>query len=271
MGMSAIRANCVVHYEPLGVAASVLIGVGVSTLALWFTFRDRGRLETIGGAVALGLAIATMHYSAMIGTSFTPAGDIALLPGPALTQPNLAFIVAIVTFLICGLFLVLALPDQKLAAHEPEEPDELVSEAEELLPSPPAKSPRHPVRIPVRRNQSVHFAEPDAIMAVRADGHYSWISLKSEGGAIEEVFCERSISGLAKVLAAPQFARAHRSHLVNIAHVQSFRRQGDGGLLLLKGQAEVSVPVSRSNLRQVLSLLECHPELASALPHAAHA
>ena len=271
MGMSAIRANCIVSYKPLGVAASVLIGVAVSTLALWFTFRDRSRLETLGGAVALGLAISTMHYSAMIGgTSFAAAGDIVLLPGAALTQHNLAFIVAIATFLICGLFLVLALPDQKQMSDAPAEAAELAFDTGPNL-SPLVNAPRRPVRIPVQRNQSVLFAEPDAIMAVRADGHYSWISLKSEGGGIDELFCERSISALAKLLAAPQFVRSHRSHLVNIAHVHSFRRQGDGGLLLLKAQEEISVPVSRSNLRQVLTQLECHADLASALPHAAHA
>jgi NO-binding membrane sensor protein with MHYT domain len=272
MGMNAIRANCIVGYAPLGVAASILVGIAVSTLGLWFTFRERGAWETAGGAVALGLAISTMHYVAMTATSFATAGDIIILDGPVLTQHNLAFIVAIMTFLICGMFLVIALPDQK--------------RADERSPAPPAAGPADPendhrrasattqrqaVRIPVRRNQSIFFADAEAILAVRADGHYSWISLKSDGGKIAEYFCERSISVLAKRLTSPRFVRSHRSHLVNIEHVLSFRRQGDGGLLLLDAPGEVAVPVSRSHVREVLALLEGRPGHAAPISQAAPA
>ena len=275
MGMSAIRASCVVTYAPLGVAGSILVGMAVSTLALWFTFRERGPWETAGGAIALGLAISTMHYAAMMATDFLSPGDVVVVPGPALTQHNLAFIVVIATFLICGMFLVIALPDQK-------------REAEEAVPASPAAAPpldpdlgeavslavpSSPVRIPVRRNQSIFFAEPEAIVAVRAEGHYSWISLRSDSGEIAEYFCERSISALAKQLTAPRFVRSHRSYIVNIEHVFNFRRQGDGGILLLAAQGDVSVPISRSNIRQVLALLERRPSSSreSDVPQAATA
>ena len=264
MGMSAIRADCIVAYEPMGVAASILVGIVVSTFALWFTFRERGQWETVGGAIALGLAISIMHYVAMMATSFMAAGDAAFVPGPALSQHNLAFIVAIATFLICGLFLVLALPDQKREVRTGENHASATPDADRSLPERAAQSaPPAPVRIPVRRNQSTFFADSEAIMAVRADGHYSWISLKAEGGRIDEYFCERSISSLAKTLAAPRFVRSHRSHLVNIEHVLGFRRQGDGGVLLLNAKGDFIVPVSRSNVRQVVSRLESHPEAAA--------
>ena len=270
VGMSAIRASCIVTYAPLGVAGSILVGMAVSTLALWFTFRERGPWETAGGAVALGLAISTMHYVAMMATDFLSTGDVVVLPGPALTQHNLALIVAIATFLICGMFLVIALPDQK---HEDEEAIPAfavaVSPQEADLIEPAA--PSLPVRIPVRRNQSVFFADPGAIIAVRAEGHYSWISLRSDSGDIVEYFCERSISALAKLLTAPRFVRSHRSYLVNIEHVLNFRRQGDGGILLLAEQGGVSVPISRSNIRQVLALLERRPSREPAVPQAATA
>jgi DNA-binding LytR/AlgR family response regulator len=245
----------------------------VSTLALWFTFRDRGPWETMGAAVALGLAISAMHYVAMMATSFTPTGEVVIIPGSALTQHNLAFIVAIATFLICGLFLVIALPDQKRAEDKVAELEAVAASGfDNSEAAAPPKAMQPAVRIPVRRNQSIFFAEPDMIIAIRADGHYTWISLTSSDGGIDEYFCERPISALAKLLAAPPFVRSHRSHLVNIEHVQGFRRQGDGGLLLLKARGEeVSIPVSRSNIRQVLTLLECRPDLPPTLPQAAHA
>jgi NO-binding membrane sensor protein with MHYT domain len=272
MGMSAIRANCIINYLPLGVAASILIGIAVSMLALWFTFRDRDQWETLGGAIALGLAISTMHYMAMMATSFIAAGDIVVVPGPALTQHNLAFIVAIAAFLICGLFLVLALPDQKR-----EEASFIKSDAaapvvgEKTEPSPSGKTSLQSLRIPLRRNQATFFAESESIMAIRADGHYSWISLKEDSGGINEYFCERSLSALAKLLATPQFVRTHRSHLVNIEHVLGFRRHGDGGLLLLNTSQEITVPVSRSNVRHLLMLLECRPLRGSSMPQVAGA
>ena len=274
MGMSAIRASCLVTYAPLGVAASILVGMAVATLALWFTLRERGPWETAGGAIALGLAISTMHYASMMATDFVSVGGVAVLPGPVLTQHNLALIVAVATFLICGMFLVIALPDQKHedAAAIPEFPV-VIGPALEPDPGEPAAvaMPSSPVRIPVRCNQSVFFAEPEAIVAVRAEGHYSWISLRSDSGEIAEYFCERSISTLAKLLTAPRFVRSHRSYLVNIEHVFNFRRQGDGGILLLAAQGDVSVPISRSNIRQVLALLERRPGPAPGLTHAATA
>jgi diguanylate cyclase len=272
IGMSAIRASCMVSYEPLGVAASVLIGMAVSTLALWFTLRERSAWETALGAVALGLAISSMHYVAMASTSFAAAGDIVLLNRTTgLTLHNLAFIVAITTFLICGLFLVLALPDQKRAS-ETTSNDAHADPIEDHVATALSAGTRAPaIRIPLRRNQTVLFAEPWAILAVRADGHYSRISLKSDTGDIDEYFCESSISALTKLLSSPQFVRSHRSHIVNIEHVQSFRRQGDGGVLLLHPRGDVSVPVSRSNMRQVMRLLEGRPPHSPPFSEAATA
>jgi NO-binding membrane sensor protein with MHYT domain len=260
VGMSAIRASCIVSYAPLGVTASILIGMAVSTLALWFTLRERGAWETALGAVALGLAISSMHYVAMTATQFIAAGDVVILDRAGLTQHNLAFIVAITTFLICGLFLVLALPDQKRADSVIRPVGETALRLEPDAPRPVSPvAPPPPARIALRRNQSVFFAEAWAILAVRADGHYSRISLKAEGGEIEEYFCESSISALAKLLALPQFVRSHRSHIVNIEHVQGLRRQGDGGLLLLNARGDIAVPVSRANMRHVLRMLEGRP------------
>lgn len=297
LGMSAIRAGCLVSYQPLGVVGAVAIGMAASTLALWFSLRERGSWETALGAVALGLAIASMHYVAMTATDFMAGIEAALPEKAALTPRNLAFVVAITTFLICGLFLVLALPDQKRAqdlsakqspadappadlASTTQAPDEPTPSPEEPalapMPSPvpdtpppaaEAPSPAAPAfRIPVRRNQSVFYAEPWAISAVRADGHYSRISVTSAAGDIEEYFCESSISALAKLLDGRQFVRSHRSHIVNIEHVHGFRRQGDGGLLLMNAHGAVSVPVSRSNIRQVLRLLERRQARATPPP-----
>jgi len=258
MGMSAIRAACTLNYEPAGVAASVLAGIAASSLALWFAFRERSPLETAAAAVALGLAISAMHYSAMLATVFSPSGDAVALSGPVLSQYGVAFLVAIATFLICGLFLIIALPDKKPALERERIPHAVLAEparecqTETQLDAADAV----PVRIPVRRNQSTFFAAPGSILAIRAEGHYSRIALRSKDGGIEEHFCEKPISDLARLLSGERFIRSHRSHLVNIDHVLGYRRHGDGALLLLDEDGSLSVPVSRANVHLILRQLQ---------------
>jgi hypothetical protein len=48
-------------------------------------------------------------------------------------------------------------------------------------------------------------------------------------------------------------------------------RQGDGGLLLLDAPGELSVPVSRSHVREVLTLLEGRPGHEAPMSQAAPA
>jgi len=269
MGMSAIRAACTVSYEPAGVAASILAGIAASTLALWFAFREHRPLERAAAAAVLGLAISAMHYTAMLATIFSPSGDAIAVSGPVLSQHGVAFIVAIATFLICGLFLIIALPDKKPGLGQEDAryaaPAGYVLEGRAESPA-EAMGDLAPLRIPVRRNQSIYFAAPDSILAIRAEGHYSWIALRSKDGRIDEHFCEKPISDLAKLLAGERFMRAHRSHLVNIDHVLGYRRHGDGGLLLLDEAGSMSVPVSRANVHLILRQLKGRIPSGSAMP-----
>lgn len=106
LGMDAVE-GCGIAYAQAGVAASVVIAVTASAIALWFTFRKRGPAETLFGGLMLGLTIASMHYTGMVATSFSaaPAGYVS--NAPMLSQDTLAFIIASATFVICGIFLFL--------------------------------------------------------------------------------------------------------------------------------------------------------------------
>ena len=103
LGMYAIR-GCGLQYSPLGVGISVLIAIQASAVALWFTFRERGVLDTILGAVALGLAIATMHYTGMEATRFVPRAYYSL--ANVLSEPMLAVAIAFTLYSVCGVCLV---------------------------------------------------------------------------------------------------------------------------------------------------------------------
>jgi PAS domain S-box-containing protein len=78
LGMSAMRMQAVVTYDPFWFAASGLIAVGASGLALWLAFEARSEsLATwsgrkVGSAAVLGTAIAGMHYAGMAAAKFLP-------------------------------------------------------------------------------------------------------------------------------------------------------------------------------------------------------
>jgi NO-binding membrane sensor protein with MHYT domain len=102
LGMNAVLGNCTLTYSWLGVVISIVIAIQASAVALWFAFRDRGLFDTILGAIALGLAIASMHYTAMEATRFLPAQGFREFFGNAFNDRYLALSISIAMYGICG-------------------------------------------------------------------------------------------------------------------------------------------------------------------------
>jgi DNA-binding LytR/AlgR family response regulator len=203
-----------------------------------------------------------MHYVAMFSTSFIPISDVGELAAPVFTQDYMAIVVAVVSFVLCGLFLLLALPDEKRQRQEPATklaPDAVTSEINSpFVPlANVEETPAHR-RIPVRKNGATLYLSTGDIVMVTAQGHYTTVA-NVEG----EYFCDLSISKLAKMLDRGQFARPHRSHLVNLRYVQGFSKKGDRGFLILDGSDEKTVPVSRSKIKGILQRLEFEPDYSS--------
>lgn len=93
LGMSAIR-GCGLDYDHKLVAASVGIAVGASMAALWFAFYRRTFLMTVAGGIVQGLAIASMHYTAMAATYFVPLGAEVQISAPIFSQSKMAYMIA---------------------------------------------------------------------------------------------------------------------------------------------------------------------------------
>jgi NO-binding membrane sensor protein with MHYT domain len=106
LGMYAIEGNCTIIYSWLGVIVSIVIAIQASGVALWFAFRKRAVLDTLLGSVALGLAIALMHYSAMEATQFLPAIHPRDLPVMLISEDYLALSIAITMYFVCGICLM---------------------------------------------------------------------------------------------------------------------------------------------------------------------
>ncbi|MEP5699625.1 MAG: MHYT domain-containing protein [Sneathiella sp.] len=194
LGMSAISANCIVTYNPVGLLASVAIGIAASIAAMELAYGQRTLKAAIAGAGVLGLAISAMHYAAMYFTIFSINNDVTITPIPVLSRDTLALIVALASFVICGVFLLSSVPmnsDQPLT--EPTNTDnqtinaQMAEEERNLetkkaaAPSPLSRALSHnhdPVgslsdRIPYNRNNAVRFLPSSAILFAQANGHYT--------------------------------------------------------------------------------------------------
>ena len=106
IGMSALSDSAYMIHDPYYVAASMAIAIAASGLALWLATGRGGRPPLILSAIALGVAVSGMHYTAMAGLTLLPHPGAAA-GAPALSTDLLAIIVAIVAFCVSGIFLLI--------------------------------------------------------------------------------------------------------------------------------------------------------------------
>jgi DNA-binding LytR/AlgR family response regulator len=186
-------------------------------------------------------------------------------------------IVAVASFVICGLFLLMAIPleiSAGEAAHGATADRTGVNDTGEPEPGLPAMPPAAPAggtalsrvseqrsgapsgeslarnRIPYERDKTVRFFSADQIAAIRAEGHYSRV-INGNG----EFFCPWPISRVAEAVGVDDFIRTHRSYLVNLAHVSGFRREGDKAVCFVNNKEDLRIPVSRSRISDVQDAL----------------
>lgn len=115
VGMAAVRAPATLSYRPVLVAASFAIAVVASWAALWAVAKNRSAAFRVTGAIALGLAICAMHYTAMAGATFTPT--VATHQGSGdLGNGALTFAVASATLLLLATSLIASLFDRRFEA-----------------------------------------------------------------------------------------------------------------------------------------------------------
>lgn len=111
IGMAALHASVHMTHDPFWVAASVLVGLLASGIAISLGFGAAARQAVLLPAVLLALAIAAMHYAAMAGVTFRAHAGMAA-GMPALSQPLLAILVSVVAFVVSGLFLLTLIPER---------------------------------------------------------------------------------------------------------------------------------------------------------------
>ncbi|HEV8391583.1 MAG TPA: MHYT domain-containing protein, partial [Dongiaceae bacterium] len=261
VGMAAVTGPIELGYQPLWVAVSVLVGIVAAGISLHLAFGTKLQARAILGAVAMGLAISGMHYSAMYGTMIAPTDLASTATSHVLDRNLLAIVVAIVAFVICATSMLLLVPNR------PAESDHALAGAvggivwERAGVAPVAGAPAAApaisgdaldgqARIPAQSNGATVLLDPAAICAIRADGRYTHLQ-----DGEREYFCNMSITELESRLDAERFFRVHRSHIVQIACVKSIRRKGDGAIVTVGDKGEVAIPVSRSALPKLRARL----------------
>jgi diguanylate cyclase len=118
-GMYAMRMSPPITYQPLLLAASIVIAIVASFAALWIAFQLRHQsfgvavLLKLGSATLMGLAITGMHYTGMAAAQFAPGSVCRAADSIGMSNSALAVTIGIVTFCI----LIIALGVSALDAH----------------------------------------------------------------------------------------------------------------------------------------------------------
>jgi DNA-binding LytR/AlgR family response regulator len=249
IGMTALHASAHLHHQPFYVAGSGLTAIATCGVALWLAGGRGGRPPLLLSATALGIAIAGMHYTAMAGVTLVPHAAPPT-SAPALSSDLLAIVVAIVAFVVSGLFLLILVPERAAEATRAR-PEPVTTPPVRLVPISAEPVPRRPARhLPIERDGLTQFVAVDDVVAVHANAHYTYIF---DGSA--RLFCPLAISDVEARLDTTRFIRVHRSHIVNVDRIVGLKRAGDNGLIELKAADRYTVPISRSRVGSLKSRL----------------
>ncbi len=270
VGIHGLAGNFAVQHDAAMVALSILIAVVTAYGGLRVFLARQDGVRLLISAVAFGVAVSGMHYTAMYGMHFVLGSEgHAHAGGLAASQQMLALVVALLCFVIAAGFLLSLVPDpRRQTAAVPVAPVAqagLAPQAFADLAPVAAMSPRlrsAPLgglgqpravpapRLPVEGADGTHFIDSTEVRSVRADAHYTRVH-----DGTRERMCPWSISEAEAQLDPGLFVRVHRSHIVAIPHVSFVRREGDGAVIELDGPSPHRVPVSRAKIAEVKARL----------------
>ncbi|WP_210588299.1 MHYT domain-containing protein [Streptomyces sp. GESEQ-35] len=112
-GMAALNLHGEVDFDPVLVIASVLIAVVAATAALTLTLIVRGPVLATAAALVMGLAVSSMHYTAMYAVSISLKPSSAALPGATATEFIFPLAVVLGSFLFLAAAYVALSPTGK--------------------------------------------------------------------------------------------------------------------------------------------------------------
>ena len=282
VGMHGLAGPFGLTHDPALVALSVGIAIIAAYGGLRIFLARQDGLRLAISAVAFGVAVSGMHYTAMLGMHVVPEGaGHHHAAGLAASPQALAIVVAVLCFVLAAGFLLSLVPDPRrqsgVAAVLPEAAPRL---APEPAASPPPAQPAAPAspdpvenppsarriaaplggigqpprvaaaRLPLEGANGTHFIDAGDVRSVRADAHYTRVH-----DGTRERMCPWSISEAEAQLDPGRFLRVHRSHIIAIEHVIFVGKEGEGAIIELDGPSKPRVPVSRAKVAEVKARL----------------
>jgi diguanylate cyclase len=238
VGLSAME-GCLPVSSPGGMALATVLAIALGIAAIGIAYGRRTERNLLLASVVFGTAVAIVHFSAMVQTTFLPA-TLSSAASPRLDNAQVAVLVLLSVFVISGAFL---LSSASFMVRQPAAATPVAA---------PAATPEPTQRLPFERDGRTHLVPFEAVLAVHAEGHYTTAWLESG-----PVFCPWSITQAEERL-SPGFMRVHRSWIVNAARVAAYERAKDHGYCIFQGPAGLTrVPVARTRiapLREALGI-----------------
>ncbi|WP_315784540.1 MULTISPECIES: MHYT domain-containing protein [unclassified Bradyrhizobium] len=283
VGMHGLAGRFGLTHDPALVALSVAIAIVAAYGGLRIFLARQDGLRLAISALAFGIAVSGMHYTAMLGMHVVPAGEghQHAAAGLAASPQVLAIVVAVLCFVVAAGFLLSLVPDARRAVEPATSPPVAAPDlAPEPVTPPPAAQPvaaappdalesapptrikaaplggigQPPriaaVRLPLEGANGTHFIDAGDVRSVRADAHYTRVH-----DGTRERMCPWSISEAEAQLDPGRFIRVHRSHIVAIEHVTFVGKEGEGAIIELDGPSKPRVPVSRAKVAEVKARL----------------
>jgi NO-binding membrane sensor protein with MHYT domain len=272
VGIHGLAGNFAIVHDGGMVALSILVAIVTAYGGLRaFLARAEG-VRLIASAIAFGLAVSGMHYTATFGMHFVPLSSATghhMTSGLAASPQILSIVVAVLCFVIAAGFLLSLVPDPRrqaatAQAEQPAAPTAVATPANAApaalaaprlmsaplggLGQPPRPTPAP--RLPIEGADGTRFIDTADIRSVRADAHYTRVH-----DGTRERMCPWSISEAEAQLDPGLFLRVHRSHIIAIPHVTLVRKEGDGAIIELDGPTPHCVPVSRARIAEVKARL----------------
>ncbi len=258
VGIHGLAGNFTIRHDLSMVVLSVLIAVAAAYGGLLIYLAPQGGMRLAICAVAFGLAVSGMHYTAMYGMHFVTgagSGHMADMANGLEASPQiLSLIIAFLCFVIAAGFLLLLMPEsrsQAEAAAVAGAPAPYLQMDGAMTPLNSAVANFSPAtKIPVQTANATHFIDIGEVRSIRADAHYTWVH-----DGMRERMCSWAISEAEAQLDPVVFSRVHRSYIVAIGHVASLRKEGDGAVIELDGPTPHLVPVSRAKIADLKAML----------------
>lgn len=116
-GMAAMEMEATLRYDPFFLVLSIGLAIAASTVALYLSFRLTRSWQKAASALAMGVAIAGMHFVGMRAAIFTPIPNELAVAMPHQSPVFLAAGVAITTFVLLSLGVASSLIDRRFVAQ----------------------------------------------------------------------------------------------------------------------------------------------------------